>query len=105
MIAFREAGDEHRFFDIHFAPFQKDPFPILEALYAFLGETLTSEARERMEAWRRSTPRDAGYPRTDMAAFGLDRDGCTKFAFYSHRFNVRPQPRMIKGARLDPDHH
>jgi hypothetical protein len=89
MIRFREAGNDHRFFDIHFAPFQKDPFPILEALYAFLGEKLTSEARQRMEAWRRGTPRDAGYQRTDMAAFGLDPAGLhEEFAFYSHRFNI-----------------
>lgn len=89
MIAFREAGNDHRFFDIHFAPFQKDPFPILEALYAFLGEKLTPEARDRMEAWRRDTPRTAGYQRTDMLAFGLDPAGLhEQFAFYSHRFNV-----------------
>jgi hypothetical protein len=89
MIAFRAAGNEHRFFDIHFAPLQKDPFPILEALYAFLGEQLTPEARDRMQAWRRSAPHDAGYQRTDMAAFGLDPASLhEQFAFYSHRFNV-----------------
>jgi hypothetical protein len=89
MIAFREAGNDHRFFDIHFAPFQKDPFPILESLYAFLGEPLTSEARDGMKAWQRSTPRDAGYQRTEMAAFGFDPQRLQKqFAFYSHRFNV-----------------
>jgi len=89
MIAFREAGNDHRFFDIHFAPFQKDPFSVLEALYAFLGEQLTPEARDRMETWRRSTPRDAGYQRTDMAAFGLDPASLhQQFSFYSQRFNV-----------------
>ena len=70
MIAFREAGNDHRFFDIHFAPFQKDPFPILEALYAFLGEKLTPEARDRMEAWRRNTPRDCRLP--------ADRHACLR---------------------------
>jgi hypothetical protein len=89
MIAFRDAGNDHRFFDIHFAPFQKDPFPILEALYAFAGEELTSQARNRMEAWRQSTPRDTGYQRTDMTAFGLDSASLHgRFAFYSNRFNV-----------------
>jgi hypothetical protein len=89
MIAFRDAGNDDRFFDIHFAPFQKDPFPILEALYAFAGEQLTSQAREGMEAWRRNTPRDAGYERTNMAAFGLDPVSLeSQFAFYSSRFNV-----------------
>ena len=89
MIAFRDAGNEHRFFDIHFAPFQRDPFPLLEALYAFTGERLTSQAAVRMEAWRKSTPRDPGYERTDMAAFGLDSASLhDRFAFYSSRFNV-----------------
>ncbi len=38
LIAYRDAGQNHRFFDVHFGPFQKDPFPTLERLYAFLGE-------------------------------------------------------------------
>ena len=89
MIAFRDAGNDHRFFDIHFAPFQKNPFPILEALYAFAGEELTPLARDRMEAWRQSTPRDTGYQRTDMTAFGLEPASLHRqFAAYSHRFNV-----------------
>jgi len=89
MIAFRDAGHDPRFFDIQFAPFQKDPFPILEALYAFLGEELTPTARERMRAWRQNTPRDAGYERTDMAAFGLETAALhEQFAFYADRFDV-----------------
>ena len=93
MIAFRVAGNERRFFDIHFAPFQKDPFPILEMLYDFLGEPLTPPARDRMQAWRLSTPRDTSYERTDMAAFGLDVPTLQRqFAFYSNRFNVPSIP-------------
>jgi hypothetical protein len=42
-----------------------------------------------MEAWRRTTPREAGYPRTDIAQFGLDTTGLReRFRFYSERFNV-----------------
>ena len=89
MIAFRDAGNEHRFFDIQFAPFQKNPFPILEDLYAFLGEDFTSETRARMEAWRRNTPRDEGYQRTPMAQFGLNAAKLRqRFRFYSDRFDV-----------------
>jgi hypothetical protein len=89
MIAFRDAGHEQRFFDIQFAPFQTDPFPILAGLYAFLGEEFTSAARARMEAWRRNTPREAGYQRTDMAQFGLNAGELRKrFHFYSDRFSV-----------------
>ena len=90
MIAFRDAGQDHRFFDIHFEPFQADPFPILEKLYAFIGEKLTPEPRAGMEGWRRSTPRsEQHYERTDPAAFGLDRQALrTRFQFYSDRFGV-----------------
>jgi len=90
MIAFRDAGQDHRFFDIHFEPFQADPFPILEQLYRFIGEELTPEARAGMEAWRRSTPRsEQQYERTDPAAFGLDRAALReRFRFYSDRFGV-----------------
>ncbi len=87
MIAFRDGGADKRFFDIHFAPFQSDPIGTVASLYAFLGEELTDEARANMEEWRRTTPRDAGYERTDMDAFGLDPDGLRRrFAFYSDRF-------------------
>jgi len=90
LIAFRDRGQDHRFFDIHFAPFQRDPFPVIERLYAFLGEPLTAEARARMEAWRRDTPREKhGAHRYDPADFGLDpaalRD---RFRFYADRFDV-----------------
>lgn len=90
MIAFRHTGHDHRFFDIQFAPFQKDPYPSLERLYAFIGETLTPQARARMEAWRRSTPRDKhGDHRYDPAEFGLDLAQLRqRFHFYSERFKV-----------------
>ncbi|WP_052505950.1 sulfotransferase [Novosphingobium sp. P6W] len=89
MIAFREAGNGGRFFDIQFAPFQLDPFPIIEDLYAFAGETLGAEARARMEAWRCNTPRDAGYQRTDMAEFGFEAGALReRFQFYSERFGI-----------------
>lgn len=95
MIAFRDSGNDHRFFDIYFAPFQQDPFPILERLYEFIGETLTAEARSRMEAWRRDTPRDKhGSHRVDPGEFGLDPQQLRqRFAFYSQRF-----PGVLAGA-------
>jgi hypothetical protein len=90
MIAFREAGNEHRFFDIHFAPFQKDPFPTLERLYDFLGEELTDEARARMKAWRDSTPKDKhGAHEYHPEEYGLDVGQLReRFRFYSDRFGV-----------------
>ncbi len=90
MIAFRDAGAQSRFFDIYFAPFQKDPYPSIEALYAFLGTTLSDEARAGMETWRRSgPPADRAYTRTDPTAFGLNLDALReRFRFYSKRFGV-----------------
>jgi hypothetical protein len=90
MIAFRDGGEDHRFFDIHFIEFQRDPFPSIAALYAFLGEELTQETRARMEAWRRSKPIDEQvYIRTPAMEFGLDRNELRReFQFYIDRFGV-----------------
>lgn len=90
MIAFRDAGHDHRFFDIHFAPFQQDPFPTMAALYDFLGEEFTPQAHANMAAWRTSTPRDKhGAHEYDPADFGLDgAELRARFRFYSDRFNV-----------------
>jgi len=91
MMAFRDAGNESRFFDIHFAPFQADPFPTLQVLYDFLGEEFTEETRERMAAWRRDTARDRfSIERTPPEAFGLDLAQLAgRFAFYRQRY---PEP-------------
>jgi hypothetical protein len=90
VIAFRDAGHDERFFDIHFAPLQRDPFPVLEQLYEFLGEELTGEARRRMAAWRRRTPRNKHGEHTyDAAEFGLDPAALReRFRFYNERFGL-----------------
>jgi len=90
LIAFRDAGNEHRFFDIHFAPFQADPIESIQRLYDFLGEPLTSEARSRMQTWRTQTPREKhGVHDYDPADFGLSIQQLReRFSFYSERFNV-----------------
>ena len=90
MMAFRDAGNEHRFFDIRFAPFQRDPFPPMQHLYDFIGEEFTPEARARMERWRREQPRDKhGRHEYDPHEFGLDRGAVqAHFRYYSDRFDV-----------------
>jgi hypothetical protein len=90
MIAFRDAGNEQRVFDIHFASFQRNPTPSIEALYAFLGAELTPQAQAGMDSWRRSKPRELQtYTRTDPAAFGLDmRELRLRFQFYAARFGI-----------------
>ena len=87
VFAFRDRGNDSRFFDVDFATFQRDPFPVIAELYAFLGEPFTAEARARMEAWRRDTPRDKhGKHEVDPTALGIDIDALSKrFAFYDER--------------------
>jgi hypothetical protein len=90
-IAFRDqGGQDHRFFDIHFAPFQKDPFPTLERLYAWLGEELTDETVARMRAWRASAPREKHGAHTyDLEGFAIDLPALReRFRFYTDRFGV-----------------
>ncbi len=91
MIAFRDAGNDGRFFDVHFRHFTADPFPSLEKLYAFLGERLTEETRRRMAAWVRDTPRDKyGAHRVVADAFGLQPTVLRqRFGFYHDRFEVK----------------
>jgi hypothetical protein len=90
VIAFRDAGNDHRFFDIHFAPFQRDPFPTLQRLYDFLGEELTADTRARMQAWRQSTPRGQhGEHRCELRDFGIEPQALReRFRFYTDRFQV-----------------
>lgn len=89
-IAFRDAGNEQRFFDIHFDDFQTDPISIIERLYDWLGETFSPEAKRGMERWRAERPRDAhGLHRYDAADFGVSESGLRDhFRFYSERFDV-----------------
>ena len=91
LIAFRDRnGNEARFFDIFFAPFQRDPFPVLQQLYDWLGEEFTPEALARMQAWREAQPRDKhGRHEYDAADYGLSTAGLReRFAFYTRRFDV-----------------
>lgn len=90
MIEFRDAGHDHRFFDIQFTAFQRDPLAAIQGLYEFLGEELTATARARMLAWRESTPRDKhGDHAYDHADFKIDPQQLReKFRFYSERFNL-----------------
>ncbi|MDB5159703.1 MAG: sulfotransferase [Mucilaginibacter sp.] len=92
LIAFRDRADRNsRFFDVHFAELQKDPFPVIERLYGFLGEEFTPEARSRMQAWRENSPREKHGSHTyDIAEFGIDLEALrAQFRFYTERFSVR----------------
>jgi hypothetical protein len=92
LIAFRDAGNAHRFFDIHFAPFQENPLPIIADLYRFLEEDFTQETRARMEAWRRDQPRDK-HGRHEADNSGIDLAALReKFQFYTDKFMPASAP-------------
>jgi Sulfotransferase family len=97
MIDFRSAGNEHRFFDVHFAPFQADPFPLLEQLYGWLGEDFGDETKARMARWRSDQPRGKHGTHTYQPSdYALDRAELRDFyRFYSDRFAV---PAASSGA-------
>lgn len=50
-LAFRDAGNEQRFFDIHFRSMHKDPILEVRKLYDWLGETLSPEFEQGMSKW------------------------------------------------------
>ncbi|GAC1577212.1 MAG: sulfotransferase [Novosphingobium sp.] len=90
MIAYRDAGNDDRFFDVDFATFQRDPLVPIEALYRWLGEDLTDATRAAMLAWRTAMPRDKhGSHSYDPATFGLDAAALrARFGFYTARFGL-----------------
>lgn len=87
VFAFRDRGNNDRFFDVDFATFQRDPISAIERLYAFIGEPFTEETRARMIEWRRNSPRDKhGSHEYDAASLGIDLDAlAARFAFYDDR--------------------
>ena len=71
-IAFRESGYDHRFFDIHFRAMHKDPLGEVRALYAWLGEEVSSAFAHAMAEWWASNTEAERMSKPDPARFGLD---------------------------------
>jgi len=93
LIAFREAGNEHRFFDISFADMQTDPMGTIGRLYDWLGEDLSPHAERRMAAWWNENSKERhGAQRYRAEDFGIDVDQLReRFLFYTDRFGVTPE--------------
>jgi hypothetical protein len=74
-LAFREAGNDDRFYDIDFRAMQADPIGEVRELYEWLGEAVTDEFESRMQQWwtANAAQREPA-PARDPAAFGLDLD-------------------------------
>ncbi|WP_285020112.1 sulfotransferase [Novosphingobium sp. fls2-241-R2A-195] len=82
-IAFREAGNDHRFFDIHFRAMQADPIGEVRRLYDWLGETISPAFAQAMATWWESNTAAERMAKPDPARFGLDPQAVrARFADY-----------------------
>lgn len=88
LVAFRDAGNEHRFFDIDFADFQSDPLREVRRFYDWLGEPLTEQAEQNMRAWWAVQNEERqSYGKIDFEALGISMDELRRrFAFYTDRY-------------------
>ncbi|HKY15442.1 MAG TPA: sulfotransferase [Microthrixaceae bacterium] len=89
-LAFRDGGEESRFFDLGFDELRPDPLPAVGRLYHWLGMELTDEVADRMRAWWSSNPADKhGVHEYRPEQYGIDLDQIRdQFAFYNDRFAV-----------------
>jgi len=99
-IAFRDSGNDDRFFDLDFRDMQREPIDSVRRLYDWLGEPVTEEFESGMKAWLHAyaDSREANV-HPDPAEFGLDPQRVAPaFAEYSQRW---PQwtTRHSHGAR------
>jgi hypothetical protein len=86
-IAFRDAGNDGRFYDIHFRAMHDDPLGQVRGLYDWLGENISAEFEAAMAAWwaGNTAGRDRS-PRPDPARFGIDLEEVSKlFSDYRSR--------------------
>ena len=87
-LAFRDAGREHRFFDMDHRAVQRDPIGEVRRLYAWLDEPVTPEFEAGMRRWWRENAESREQNvHPDPAAFGIDLEQVRPlFADYVARF-------------------
>lgn len=86
-LAFRDSGNEARFYDIDFRAMHRDPIGEVRGLYAWLGEPVSAEFESGMAAWwkQNAATREPSVP-ADPQDFGLDLDAIRPlFAEYTAR--------------------
>ena len=89
LVAFRDVGRDHRFFDIDFRTMQDDPLGEVGALYAWLGEEITPAFEAGMARWwsEHAAHRDQNV-HPEPAEFGLDLDAVRSgFSPYTNRMS------------------
>lgn len=89
LLEFRDAGRDHRFFDIDFRAVQADPLGEVGRLYDWLGEPVTPEFEAGMARWWADNAEhreENVHP--DPSVFGLDLDEVrARFATYTARMH------------------
>lgn len=96
-IAFRDAGNDERFYDLDFRDMQRAPIGSVARLYDWLGEPVSDEFEAGMRAWlkQHSESREENI-HPDPAAYGLDREEiAAEFADYSSRW-----PQWVAATRV-----
>lgn len=93
-LGYRDDGHEDRFFDISFVDMRTDPVAQMERLYAWTGDELTDEVKDRMTTWWSTNPRDQqGVHEYQPEQYGIDLDDLREqFAFYNDRFVAPVEP-------------
>jgi len=88
LVAFREAGNEHRFYDIAFGDFQADPIGEVRKLHDWLGDPFTETAERNMLAWWQAQGEERqSTGKIDFAELGIPLDELrSRFAFYTDRY-------------------
>jgi len=89
-LAFRDAGNDHRFYDIDFRAMQADPIGEVRGLYGWLDEPVSDAFEAGMRTWwqeHAETRTASVHP--DPATFGLDLDAVRPlFADYTARIDT-----------------
>ena len=86
-LAFRDAGNEDRFYDIQFRAMHADPIAEVRGLYAWLNEPVTEEFETGMRDWWQENSENREPPnRRDPQTIGLKLDEIRPlFADYTRR--------------------
>jgi hypothetical protein len=96
-LAFRDDGNEDRFYDMDFRAMQKDPIGEVRGLYEWLGEPFTDEFEAAMRRWWKENSENRVPNRhPGPSSFGIDVEAVRPlFADYTARaagWTARPNP-------------
>jgi hypothetical protein len=74
-IAFRENGNEHRFYDIHFRAMHEDPIGAVHGLYNWLGEPVSETFDANMaQFWKENSEKREWHGKPDPDTYGINLD-------------------------------